>query len=273
MSARGATCRPRPRARPADGPGSCPQRRPQLSGDIRHLIPKLGLREYWYPAIDGPLGGLAQAREGLAAGRGDLPLPRRQRRRSRPSRTSARIAARGSARATATTAARWPARITAGSTTRAARTWPCCPRDPTPVCAASPAPRPRSTRRARSRASSSCGSARASRRPSRRTCPRSSSTTSALVLIGQVYWRCNWEVALENSMDSHVNYVHRNARGRHAQRLHRPRRAGRAPHLRGQRLRRRRGREQLHAQEPGLRPRTRTAGGGRRRTTAASGPG
>ena len=31
------------------------------------------------------------------------------------------------------------------------------------------------------------------------------------MLIGQVYWRCNWEVALENSMDSHVNYVHRNA--------------------------------------------------------------
>src|SRR5439155_1640040 len=33
----------------------------------------------------------------------------------------------------------------------------------------------------------------------------------ALILTGQVYWRCNWEVALENSMDSHVNYVHRNA--------------------------------------------------------------
>ncbi len=32
-----------------------------------------------------------------------------------------------------------------------------------------------------------------------------------LILIGQVHWRCNWEVALENSMDSHVNYVHRNA--------------------------------------------------------------
>ena len=25
---------------------------PRLSGDIRHLIPKLGLREYWYPAIE-----------------------------------------------------------------------------------------------------------------------------------------------------------------------------------------------------------------------------
>jgi phenylpropionate dioxygenase-like ring-hydroxylating dioxygenase large terminal subunit len=24
---------------------------PRLSGDIRHLIPKLGLREYWYPLI------------------------------------------------------------------------------------------------------------------------------------------------------------------------------------------------------------------------------
>src|SRR5438552_2722610 len=33
----------------------------------------------------------------------------------------------------------------------------------------------------------------------------------ALVQVGQVDWKCNWEVALENSMDSHVNYVHRNA--------------------------------------------------------------
>src|SRR4029450_3401662 len=33
----------------------------------------------------------------------------------------------------------------------------------------------------------------------------------ALVQVGLVYWKCNWEVALENSMDSHVNYVHRNA--------------------------------------------------------------
>ena len=24
---------------------------PRLSGDIRHHIPKLGLREYWYPAL------------------------------------------------------------------------------------------------------------------------------------------------------------------------------------------------------------------------------
>jgi len=24
----------------------------RLSGDIRHLIPKLGLRNYWYPAIE-----------------------------------------------------------------------------------------------------------------------------------------------------------------------------------------------------------------------------
>ena len=24
---------------------------PRLTGDIRHLIPKLGLRNYWYPAI------------------------------------------------------------------------------------------------------------------------------------------------------------------------------------------------------------------------------
>ena len=33
----------------------------------------------------------------------------------------------------------------------------------------------------------------------------------ALVLHGVTYWRCNWEVALENSMDSHPNYLHRDA--------------------------------------------------------------
>ena len=33
----------------------------------------------------------------------------------------------------------------------------------------------------------------------------------ALVLHGMAYWECNWEVALENSMDSHVNYLHRDA--------------------------------------------------------------
>ena len=25
---------------------------PKLGGDIRHLIPKLGLRNYWYPAVE-----------------------------------------------------------------------------------------------------------------------------------------------------------------------------------------------------------------------------
>ena len=25
----------------------------------------------------------------------------------------------------------------------------------------------------------------------------------------RIYWRTNWEVALENSMDSHVQYLHR----------------------------------------------------------------
>ena len=32
-----------------------------------------------------------------------------------------------------------------------------------------------------------------------------------LVTVGVINWDCNWEVALENSMDSHVNYLHRDA--------------------------------------------------------------
>jgi hypothetical protein len=30
---------------------SAPGAVPRLSGDIRPLIPKLGLRNYWYPAV------------------------------------------------------------------------------------------------------------------------------------------------------------------------------------------------------------------------------
>jgi nitrite reductase/ring-hydroxylating ferredoxin subunit len=37
-------------ATPPSGNGR-PEAVPRLSGDIRHLIPTLGLRNYWYPAI------------------------------------------------------------------------------------------------------------------------------------------------------------------------------------------------------------------------------
>ena len=33
----------------------------------------------------------------------------------------------------------------------------------------------------------------------------------AFILHGVTYWPVNWEIGLENSMDSHVNYLHRNA--------------------------------------------------------------
>lgn len=35
----------------AGGHGAVPGAIPSLAGDIRHLVPKLGLRNYWYPAI------------------------------------------------------------------------------------------------------------------------------------------------------------------------------------------------------------------------------
>ncbi|HET8531539.1 MAG TPA: Rieske 2Fe-2S domain-containing protein, partial [Methylomirabilota bacterium] len=45
-----ATPQPTPRLHVADArPGGGV---PKLSGDIRHLIPKLGLRDYWYPAVE-----------------------------------------------------------------------------------------------------------------------------------------------------------------------------------------------------------------------------
>ena len=56
---------------------------PKLNGDIRPLIPKLGLRNYWYPAtLDAKVGSRKPVKV-VAARRGDLPLPRRERRRRR----------------------------------------------------------------------------------------------------------------------------------------------------------------------------------------------
>ncbi len=71
---------------------------PKLSGDIRPLIPKLGLREYWYPALpDREVGARKPAKVSLL-GDDVLPVPRRHRQRGgHPGRLSAsrRAAQRG----------------------------------------------------------------------------------------------------------------------------------------------------------------------------------
>src|SRR5579885_1333106 len=40
-----------PRLQTATAEETATRQLPRLSGDIRHLIPKLGLRNYWYPAL------------------------------------------------------------------------------------------------------------------------------------------------------------------------------------------------------------------------------
>ena len=50
---------------------------PKLSGDIRHLIPPLGLRDYWYPAIPAAKVGSNRPRKVRLLGQ-DLALFRDQ---------------------------------------------------------------------------------------------------------------------------------------------------------------------------------------------------
>ena len=67
---------------------------PRLTGDIRPLIPKLGLRNYWYPAVDDRKVGVRKPMKVALLGE-EICLFRGATGASRRSRTSARIAARG----------------------------------------------------------------------------------------------------------------------------------------------------------------------------------
>ena len=223
---------------------------PKLSGDIRPLIPKLGLRNYWYPAIDRPEGRLAQAGQGRAAGGGDLSLPRRHRRRRRhpghlpasgraPERGRLPLQGHGGLpvpRLGVRRVRQERGRALRGPGLRRVRQ--AGHRGEGLSHPHAQGPRLRLDRR------------RASPRRSSRTSPRSSSTRSALVQIGQVVLAVQLG-GRARELDGLARQLRAPQRGGGgAQRLHRAGRAGRAPDLRRQRLRRRRGREQLHAPQP-----------------------
>ena len=225
---------------------------PRLSGDIRHLIPKLGLRDYWYPALNARQGGLAQAREGLDARRGHLPLPRRQRRRGgHPGRLppSGRAPQRGRLPLPRHGGLSLPRlgvrrvrqeRGGAVRRPRLGRVRQARHRGEDLPDAHAEGPRLRVDRRERA------GAHRGGRPRGvlRRRGPRPHRPGDLAVQLGSGPRELD-------GLPRELRAPQRPGRGPH--RVHRPRRPGRASHLRGQRLRRRRRREQLHAPQPDLR--------------------
>ena len=183
---------------------------PRLSGDIRHLIPKLGLRNYWYPAIEDRTVGHRKPVKVSLLGE-ELCLFR---------------GAAGEVAAIQDICPHRGARLSEGDCHY--RGTVACPyhgwvydESGKNVMVLSEGP-----------GSSVCGKAGTEAKayptrtlkglvfvwigegppaPIEEDVPEEFFDEETLILIGQVHWRCNWEVALENSMDFHVNYVHRNA--------------------------------------------------------------
>ncbi len=193
----------------ADGP-STNGGVPKLSGDIRHLIPTLGLRNYWYPAIEARHVGTRKPVKVSLLGE-EICLFR---------------GAQGEVAAIQDVCPHRGARLSEGDCHY--RGTVACPyhgwvydESGKNVMVLSEGPD-----------SGVCGKAGTEAKayptrtlkglvfvwigegapaPIEEDVPEEFFDHDTLVLIGQVEWRCNWEVALENSMDSHVNYVHRNA--------------------------------------------------------------
>jgi phenylpropionate dioxygenase-like ring-hydroxylating dioxygenase large terminal subunit len=183
---------------------------PKLSGDIRPLIPKLGLRDYWYPVIaDGKVGWRKPVKVSLLGE--DLCLFR---------------GATGAVAAIHDVCPHRGARLSEGDCHY--RGTVACPyhgwvfdesgkntmvlsEGPGSGVCGKPGTEARvyPTRTLKGVVFAWIGDGDPA--PIEEDVPEEFFDDDALVLTGQVDWRCNWEVALENSMDSHVNYVHRNA--------------------------------------------------------------
>jgi phenylpropionate dioxygenase-like ring-hydroxylating dioxygenase large terminal subunit len=183
---------------------------PKLSGDIRHLIPKLGLRNYWYPATEDRKVGWKKPLKVSMLGE-DLCLFR---------------GVTGDVVAIQDVCPHRGARLSEGDCHY--RGTVACPyhgwvydeggknvavlsEGPTSGVCGKPGTEARHypTRTLKGVVFVWIGDGDAA--PIEEDVPEEFFDDDALVLTGQVDWKCNWEVALENSMDSHVNYVHRNA--------------------------------------------------------------
>ena len=232
---------------------------PKLSGDIRPLIPKLGLRNYWYPAVtDKKVGARKPVKVALLGE--EICLFR---------------GATGAVAAIQDVCPHRGARLSEGDCHY--RGTVACPyhgwvfdESGKNVAVLSEGPDSGRVRQAGHRGEGlpdahaqgrglRVDRRRASRRPIEQDVPEEFFDDDALVhdrpglLALQLGGRAR-------ELDGLARELRAPQRGRgRARRLHRAGRPGRAPALRGQRLRRRRGREQLHAPQPA--PRTSTPNG------------
>ena len=190
--------------------GATPSAIPKLSGDIRPLIPTLGLRNYWYPAVKDRAVGTRKPVKVSLLGE-DLCLFRG---------TSGEVAAiqdvcphrgarlsEGDCHFRGTVACPYHGWVF----DEAGKNVMVLSEGPTSGVCGKPGTEARvyPTRTLKGVVFVWMGEGDAA--PIEEDVPEEFFDDQALILTGQVYWKCNWEVALENSMDSHVNYVHRNA--------------------------------------------------------------
>jgi phenylpropionate dioxygenase-like ring-hydroxylating dioxygenase large terminal subunit len=183
---------------------------PRLSGDIRHLIPKLGLREYWYP-----LCGLGRVRrkkplrirmlgEDLCVFRGtrkgevyaltDI-CPHRGARLSE-----------GDCHYAGTVACPYHGWVFDGSGMNVA----VLSEGPNSLVCGKPGTEARAypTRVIKGIVFVWMGDGEPA--PIEEDVPEEFFRDGVSIFFNErIYWRTNWEVALENSMDSHVQYLHR----------------------------------------------------------------
>jgi len=183
---------------------------PRLSGDIRHLIPTLGLKEYWYPAIEDRKVGarkpvkvsllgeelcLFRGATGGVAAIGDV-CPHRGARLSE-----------GDCHYRGTVACPYHGWVYDESGKNVA----VLSEGPDSGVCGKPGTEARVYPTQTLKGLVFVWMGQGEPAPIEEDVPEEFFDAAALVQVGLVYWKCNWEVALENSMDSHVNYVHRNA--------------------------------------------------------------
>lgn len=183
---------------------------PRLSGDLRPYIPKLGLREYWYPALPAARVGkrrpvqvrmlgedlcFFRGRKGQVVAIGDICPHRGARLSEGDCHYPGTVAcpyhgwvwdARGR---NVAVLSEGPQSGVCGKPGTEARVYP--------------------TRTLKGIVFVWMGSEQPA--PIEEDVPEEFFDPEAHIVHGVVYWHTNWEVALENSMDAHVNYLHRNA--------------------------------------------------------------
>jgi len=184
-------------------------RRGSLAGDVREQIPKLGLREYWYPGVLARRVGRRPVKvrmlgEDLAFFRG---------RTGRVVAVTDVCPHRGASLAEGD--CHWPGTIACPYHgwvfDEHGRNIAVLSEGPQSRVCGKPGTEARVYATEEHRGVVFVWMGTGAPAPIQEDVPEEFFDPGALVLVGTNVWPINWEVALENSMDSHVNYLHRNS--------------------------------------------------------------